>query len=108
LAPAVVPDLSISPATPDIGFVHRRCADADTYFLANTGPMTRTFGFTVRTSAESYEQWDPMSGRVLQAGEAREGIELTLYAYQATVIVFTNTDLSESDQIGCSDSDKSV
>jgi hypothetical protein len=108
LAPAVVPDLSISPATPDIGFVHRRCADADTYFLANTGPMTRTFGFTVRTSAESYEQWDPMSGRVLQAGATTEGIELTLYAYQATVIVFTNTDLSESDQIGCSDSDKSV
>jgi hypothetical protein len=41
-----------------------------------------------------------MSGRVLQAGATTEGIELTLYAYQATVIVFTNTDLSESDQIG--------
>src|SRR5215213_7982854 len=40
LASAVVADLSISPSTPDIGFVHRRCGDAEVYFVANTGPTT--------------------------------------------------------------------
>ena len=44
LAAAVEPDLVISPPTPDIGFVHRRCADADVYFLANTVHSTARSG----------------------------------------------------------------
>ena len=89
LAVAVTPDLQISPPTPDIGFVHRRCRGAEVYLVANTGPTTRTFGLVPRTSAGSYEQWDAMSGRVLRAGTAAEGIELTLHPYQATVIVLS-------------------
>ena len=39
----------------------------------------------------------------------RRGIELTLHPYEATVIVLTATDLSESEHhMWCSDSDKSV
>ena len=78
LAAAVAPDLEISPPHPDIGFVHRRCPGADVFFVANTGPMTRTFGMTARTTLASWEQWDAMSGRVLRAGATAEGIELTL------------------------------
>jgi hypothetical protein len=93
LTTAVTPDLQISPPTPDIGFVHRRCRDAEIYLVANTGPTTRTFGIVPRTSAGSYEQWDAMAGRVLRAGAA-EGIVLTLHPYQATVIILTDSDLS--------------
>jgi hypothetical protein len=108
LTVAVTPDLQISPATPDIGFVHRRCRDAEIYLVANTGPTTRTFGIVPPTSAGSYEQWDAMAGRVLRAGAA-EGIELTLHPYQATVIVLTEPDLSESSSAtALLDSDKSV
>jgi alpha-L-rhamnosidase len=90
LAAAVVSDLRISPPTPDIGFVHRRCADAEVYWIANTGPATRTFSVVARTSMGSYEQWDAMSGRVLRAGAAAEGIELTLHPYEATVVVLSD------------------
>ena len=51
LVAAVAPDLEISPATPDIGFVHRRTRDADVYVVINTGPKARTFALAARTSA---------------------------------------------------------
>jgi hypothetical protein len=109
LVAAVTPDLGISPSTPDIGFVHRRCRDVDVYVVANTGPTTRTFGIVPRTSAGSYEQWDAMSGRVLRAGAAAEGVEVSLHPYQATVVVLTEPDLSESEhRVWRSDFDKSV
>jgi hypothetical protein len=89
LAAAVTADLKISPP-PEIGFVHRRSEDAEIYLVINTGPMTRTFGVAPRTSLRSYEQWDALSGRVLQAGAVNEGIELTLHPYEATVVVLTD------------------
>ena len=64
LAAAVDPDLVISPPTADIGFVHRRCADADIYFIANTGPQHRAFRITARGSWPGYEEWDAASGEV--------------------------------------------
>jgi alpha-L-rhamnosidase len=87
LLAAVAPDLEISPPSPGIGFVHRRCPDCEVYFLVNTGPAIRTFSVLTRTSAASYEQWDPASGRVLAAGPAAEPIGLELHPYQATVLV---------------------
>ena len=95
LAAAVAPDLRISPPTPDIGFVHRRTRDADVYFVANTGPTTRAFGLAPRTSARSYEQWDAMFGRVLQAGATTDGIELTLHPYEATVIILSDEPVTQ-------------
>ena len=52
--------------------------------------MTRTFGVATRRGLRSYEQWDALSGRVLQAGAVNEGIELTLHPYEATVVVLTD------------------
>jgi hypothetical protein len=90
LRAAVRPDLEILPPTPDIGFVHRRSGDNEIYFVANTGPTTRTFAIAARTSRGSYEQWDAVSGRVLGTGAATERIELTLHPYEATVVVFSD------------------
>jgi alpha-L-rhamnosidase len=89
LVAAVSPDLEISPATPDIGFVHRRTRDADVYVVINTGPKADTFALATRTSRRSFEQWDAMSGQVLRSGTASESIELTLHPYEATVIVWS-------------------
>jgi hypothetical protein len=86
----VAPDLEISPPTPDIGFVHRRSPDAEIYVVINTGPATQTFGLVARTTMSSYEQWDALSGRVLQAGALNEGMELTLHPYEATVIILSD------------------
>ena len=90
LTAAVDPDLQISPRTADIGFVHRRCADADVYLLANTGPQHRTFRITARGNSNSYEEWDATSGKVVGAGTATDGIEVALHPYQATVIIMIN------------------
>jgi hypothetical protein len=68
LVAAVAPDLKISPPTADIGFVHRRSEDTDIYVVINTGPNPRRFGVAPRTSRRSYQQWHPLSGRMLRAG----------------------------------------
>ena len=90
LAVAGTPDLEISPAAADIGFVHRSWGDAEVYLVANTGPTARTFSIVPRTSKRNYEQWDAMSGRVLRTGAATAGIELALHPYEATVIVLSD------------------
>ena len=95
LVAAVAPDLDISPATPDIGFVHRRTRDADVYVVINTGPKARTFALAARTRRRSFEQWDAMSGHVLRSGTASERIELTLHPYEATVIIWSDRPVTQ-------------
>ena len=90
LAASVPSDLEISPPSPEIGFVHRRCGDFEVYFVANTGPRTRAFGLVVGTPLANFEQWDPVSGHVVRAGATTEGIELTLHPYEATVVILTD------------------
>ena len=87
LTAAVDPDLEITPRTADIGFVHRRSAGADIYFIANTGPQRRAFRITARGNSSGYEEWDATSGQVVRAGTAADGIEVALHPYQATVII---------------------
>lgn len=96
LAATVPPDLEISPSNPDVGFVHRRCQDAEVFFVANTGPATCTFDIVPRSSLGSFEQWDAQSGRVVRAGATAEGIELTLQPYQATVIVLSDEAVTQT------------
>ena len=109
LVAAVSPDLGISPPTPDIGFVHRRLGDTEIYVVINTGPLPRTFSVAPRTSTRTYAQWDALSGRVLRTGAMSDVIELALHPYEATVIVLSDTELSESSSaIALLDSDRSV
>ena len=42
LANALAPDVTLTPATPQIGFIHRRLAYGDLYFIANTSARTQT------------------------------------------------------------------
>jgi hypothetical protein len=51
LAALLHPDIALSPAAPDIGFVHRRLADADLYFLANTSNARQRVTATLRGDA---------------------------------------------------------
>ena len=74
---AVLPAAPVT-APADVGVVHRRLADGDVYFVANTGNETRT----VRCDGP-VEQWDPSTGAVAVV----DGSEVTLHAYEATVLV---------------------
>ena len=88
LAAAGPPDLLISPPALDIGFVHRKCRDADVYLLANTSPRRRAFSVTGRRPGAAYAEWDPATGQVRRTGAGP--FPVTLEPYQATVLVLTD------------------
>jgi len=87
---AILPaDVTISPATPTIGFIHRKLPDADIYFVANTDNRPHTFEATFRTAGTCAEWWDPFSGKVTGAG-ANRTLSMHLEPYESKVVVFTD------------------
>lgn len=91
---ALVPDLVLSPASPDIGFIHRATGDAEIYFIANTGNETRRARATFRIAGLSPEWWDPMSGEVRPVTVAARDansvtVSLDIEAYGSRVLVFS-------------------
>jgi hypothetical protein len=91
LAAAAAPDVTLAPATPEIGFVHRRLPDADVYFLANTSNLARTVTARFRAATAHAERWDPLSGRTDRL-ETRDGeVALDFEPYATRVVVFRKT-----------------
>ncbi len=93
LAGLVSPDVLLSPASAAIGFVHRRSADAEVYFLANTSNAPYEGRARFRVSGMAAEWWDPMSGTTAPAGvRAASGgstVDLRLAPYASAVLVFS-------------------
>jgi hypothetical protein len=83
------PDVAIDPATPDVGFIHRRLPDADIYFIANTGNRAQSFTATFRTEKSGAEWWDPFSGTSSRAGSGPV-LKMALAPYESRVLVFTD------------------
>ncbi len=83
LARRYTPDFATG--NPAIGFVHRKLADADIYFVANTsnGPVQVTP--RVRSKRRCAEDWNPYSGAVSGASSG-----LTLAPYESRVLVFSD------------------
>ncbi len=67
LSHALAPDVSLSPAAPDVGFVHRKLPEEDVYFLANTANTRQTVNATFRVTGLQPEWWDPVTGNVVAA-----------------------------------------
>jgi hypothetical protein len=88
LARAVPADLTLTPATPALGFVHRRLPDADVYFLANSGNLPLSLSVRFRAATPHAEQWDPMTGRVERVDSWPGPIRFALAPYASRVIVF--------------------
>jgi hypothetical protein len=98
LAPRLKPDVALSGATQEIGFVHRHTDDGEVYFLANTANTPKSVQATFRVAGLQAEWWDPMTGRVTPAvitGQADGGttVALNLDAYGSQVLVFTQRKL---------------
>ena len=90
LVAAVEPDLALAPAAPDVGFVHRRTADADVYLLACTGPADQAVRVSPRADRGWWALWDARTGGVRRTGRAGEPLELTLEPYESVVLVLTD------------------
>jgi hypothetical protein len=89
LRSALKPDVAISPANPNIGFVHRRTGTADIYFVANTGNTKVRSTLTFRVTRPHGEIWDPMTGKTVAPATPTLAIELA--PYESKVIVFSDS-----------------
>jgi hypothetical protein len=88
LARASSPDLTLTPSTPAVGFVHRRLTDADVYFLANSGNRPLTVRARFRAATPHAERWDPLTGRVERLSPPDVEIALQFEPYGSQVVVF--------------------
>jgi hypothetical protein len=88
LARAAPADLTLTPATAAVGFVHRRLPDADVYFLANTGNLPLAVSARFRAATPHAERWDPRTGRVERLSPRDEDIALQFEPYGSQVVVF--------------------
>ncbi len=90
------PDLALDPATPEVGFIHRRLPTADVYFIANTGNRPHTFTATFRAGHPAASWWDPFTGKITAAGKG-PAIAMTLAPYESRVLVFTDQPLAQKE-----------
>jgi hypothetical protein len=67
LAARLQPDVSFSPAVPEIGFIHRHVGEAEVYFLANTADVAKNAKASFRVKDLKPEWWDPITGSVTAA-----------------------------------------
>jgi hypothetical protein len=88
------PDVALTPAAQNIGFIHRRTADAEIYFLANTANIPQNVKATFRVAGMQPEWWDPMTGRVagaevLAQADGGTTVALNLEPYASRVLIFS-------------------
>ncbi len=81
---ALAADLSTAP---EIGFIHRKLAYADIYFLANTSNRPVHAPATFREKGLDSAWWDPFTGKTVRAGGST--LDLNLAPYESRVVVFS-------------------
>ncbi|CAN5459749.1 glycosyl hydrolase [soil metagenome] len=97
------PDAAISPSSPDFGFVHRKTADSDIYFIANTSNQKKTVQVTFRVGGVQAEVWDAMNGTTFTArlqGSAADTTTLALefQPYESRVVTFSKNKSSSPEE----------
>lgn len=91
------PDVALSPAVKDFGFVHRSTEDAEIYFVANTTNTRQNVQITFRMNNSQPELWNPMNGKVSAvASSVKNGgttIPLNFEPYESRVVIFSKRKL---------------
>jgi hypothetical protein len=82
------PDVSFSPKAPEIGFIHRKLAGADLYFIANTANHPVQTQAQFRDAKGNAEWWDAFTGQTSPIENAAQ-IAIVLEPYESRLIVFT-------------------
>ena len=90
LATYLTPDLVLSPRAPRIGFVHRKLAVGDLYFIANTSNQSHHVQATFRHPAKRAEWWDPFTGAVSPV-ENPASVDFDLQPYESRLILLTDS-----------------
>ena len=87
------PDFVTTPATPEIGFIHRKLGNGELYFVANTSNRAQAIEASFRDSALHAEMWDPFTGKASGLGDAKQ-IRLDLQPYESRLVFFSQQPLS--------------
>jgi len=86
----LTPDVILSPSTSRIGFIHRKLAAGDLYFIANTSNQSHHVQATFRHAAKHAEWLDAFNGLV-SAAENPNAVDIDLQPYESRLILFTDS-----------------
>ena len=92
----LTPDVVLSPKTPRIGFVHRKLASGDLYFVVNTSNRSQHVQATFRDAAKHAEWWDPFTGGISSVKNP-SSVDLDLQPYESRLILFAD-DATKTDR----------
>jgi hypothetical protein len=83
------PDLTLTPRSPEIGFIHRKLSPGDLYFVANTSNEAKHVTAHFRDGARHAEMWDTFTGGITGLADPAN-IALDLVPYESRLIFFSN------------------
>jgi hypothetical protein len=89
VAMARTADLALAAHASDVGFIHRKLADADLYFIANTGNTPVRTTAVVHAARRYAAWWNPFDGKVT-AASMQPSLELALAPYESRVLVLSD------------------
>jgi hypothetical protein len=89
LANALTPDLKLASQSADVGFIHRKLADGDIYFIANTGNREVRTTAKLRATRKSALWWNPHDGTTSPA-QVTPLLELVLAPYESRILVLSD------------------
>jgi hypothetical protein len=86
----LTPDVHLAAPTPEVGFIHRKLADADIYFVANTGNQPVQTKVKFRATRSAGEWLDPDTGEPRAVKVEESGFPLELAPYQSRILLLHN------------------
>jgi hypothetical protein len=87
------PDMQLSTPAPAIGFIHRKLADADIYFVANTGNTPIQLNARFRTAHRSCEWLKEDTGEARTVAMENGALKLDLAPYESRILLFHNDNI---------------
>lgn len=90
---ALAPDFDATGKTAGLGFIHRKLAHSDIYFVVNTGNHPVDASVHFRAVHSGLEAWNPDSGSILDARKlsASSRIHLVLAPYESRIFVLKDS-----------------
>ncbi len=84
------PDMALSTPAPLVGFIHRKLANADLYFIANTSNEAVETQATFRDARPTAEWLNPDTGAITRATMEQGSVELSLAPYESCILMLHN------------------
>ncbi len=110
------PDLICHGQAIGLGFIHRKLASSDVYFVANTHNREVKGNIAFRSVRAVIEQWNPDTGQVMQSisYNPQKGVDISLAPYESRIFVLKNgpttskAEINDIDQGGGSEKARQI